>query len=181
MKTIEIEDEVFRVLESKVKGFGVTPNDVLKQLLFESKSVLPKSAKNGEAEKAHPLQELVSSPEFLTGKVKDRYFAVLRFLCSDKPQEFAKLNGFRRGSRIQLSTDKNIIENSGQNTFPQKLEGTPYWVLTNLSTQRIRVILNDILHLLRYDSSLIASVIRAIPDSGISRRRERLFDVCGTT
>lgn len=180
MKTIQIDDDVFQMLESKVKGFGETPNDVVKRLLFEFKSPQTKPAKNGERVqtlvKLHPLVELVSSPEFLTKKAKERYFAVLRFVCKEKPQEFEKLNGFRRGSRIQVSTDINAIEKSGRNTFPQKLEGTPFWVLTNLSNDRIRVILNDILRLLRYDSEVVASVTKAIPDSGVSRTRNKLFD-----
>ena len=181
MKTIQIEDEVFQALESKVKGFGETPNDVIKRLLFEFKSPQTKPAKNGETverlAKPDSLVELVSAPEFLTGDAKERYFEVLRFLCTDKPQEFAKLNGFRRGSRIQISTDRNAIEKSGRNTHPQRLEGTPYWVLSNHSTGRKRAILSHILRLLRYDSEVISSVMKAIPDSGISRTRYQAFDV----
>lgn len=181
MKTIQIDDEVFHALESKVKGFGETPNDVIKRLLLDLKSPQTKPAKNGETverlAKLHPLVELVSSPEFLTRKAKERYFEVLRFVCTDRPQEFAKLNGFKRGSRIQISTDRNAIEKSGRNTHPQKLEGTHYWVLSNLSNNRIRVILSYILRLLRYDSGVISSVTKAIPDSGSSRTRWQAFDV----
>jgi negative regulator of replication initiation len=165
MINIEIEDSVYKALESKVKRFGEKPNDVIKRLLIDSEPTEEESsARNGHviSENGHPLVKLVSSPEFLRDNAKERYFAVLKFLYKDKPQEFAKLNGYKKGSRIQISTDEIAIKTSGRHTWPQKLYDTPYWVSSNLSNDRKRIVLEDVLKLLLYENDVIAAVLKTI-------------------
>ncbi len=184
MKTIEIENAVFQALEKKVVGFGDTPNDVIKRLLSEGDasgdvaqlSLKPRPDNGSKIEvKAHPLVALVESPEYRRGNGKRQYFDILRFLYASNTEEFAKLDNYRKGNRVQISKSKEIIENNGSRTMPQKLDSTPYWVLTNLSHARKRDILGDVLQILRYPNDVIAFVLNSIPDSGISRRRPRAY------
>src|ERR1700733_14376161 len=102
MINIEIDDTVYQALKCKIKGFGEQPNDVIKRLLFESNPLAegktedkPTSINND-----HPLAKLVSSPQFLRENAKGRYFLVLEFLHLENPQEFAKLDGYKKGSRV---------------------------------------------------------------------------------
>jgi negative modulator of initiation of replication len=106
---------------------------------------------------------------------KGRYFAVLRFLYEKNTGEFAKLDNYRKGSRVQIARDKDAIEKSGRNTWPQILEDTPYWVLTNLSNYRKRDILDDVLRIFRYPNDVIALVVNSIPDVGNRGNQARLL------
>ena len=178
MKTIEIENSVFQALARKAVGFGVTPNDVIKTLLNEESpnaglaqpNPSPGPANEPKTDReTHPLAVLVDSPDYMRRDCKGRYFAVLQFLYENDKGEFAKLDNYRKGSRVQISTNKDAIEKSGRNTWPQILDGTPYWVLTNLSNYRKRDILDDILRILRYPNDVITLVVNSIPDVGNAR------------
>jgi negative regulator of replication initiation len=178
MKTIEIDELVFHALEKRVIGFGETPNDVIRRLLNgedNGETAVERDARPGPGGGVktikHPLIELVESPEYLRQDGKGRYFNILGFLHKADPQEFEKLDNFRMGSRVQISKAQEAIERSGRSTMPQKLEGTPYWVLSNLANPRKRDILADVLRVLRYPKEVIAAAVGSIPDSGISRKR----------
>jgi negative modulator of initiation of replication len=178
MKTIEIEETVFQALEKRVQGFGDTPNDVIKRLIAEVETAVV----NGENQsppfekQKSPIVDLVQSPQYLRGDARQRYFNLLRFLYqSDQSQFNDHFNGFRLGSRIQISTSKEDIENSGTSTHPMPLDGTPYFVLSNLSNDRKRAILDLILRQYRYSNDVIETVLRSIPDSGITRPRRTVF------
>ena len=110
------------------------------------------------------------------GDGKERYFAVLRHLFQKNGEQFGQLEGFRRGSRVNISKDERKIEQSGTSTNPQKLEGTPYYVMTNLDNRRKREILEDVLRILRYPADVIKVVVSSIPDSGISRPKRNFHN-----
>ncbi|MDB6021212.1 MAG: SeqA protein [Pedosphaera sp.] len=180
MKTIEIEDSVFHTLAKRVIGFGDTPNEVIKRLLIDAEGgpcgvtspVTPSPTRSPDSvAQKHSFIEFVEAPEFLRGDFKSRYFDVLRYLYTNHPADFEKLDGYKRGRRVQISKDPSTIEKSGRSTNPQKLDGTPYWVLSNLSNPRKRSILEDILRLFKYPKEIITAVIKSIPDSDISRPR----------
>lgn len=186
MRSIEIEDGVYHALEKRVQRFGETPNDIIKRLLDSSSGaggVAQKSpekppskpAAASESKKDHPLIQLVASPRYLMGDGKERYFAVLSFLYQKNADQFGQLEGFKRGSRVNLSKDIRNIENSGTSTNPQKLSGTPYYVMTNLDNKRKREILQDVLRVLHYPPDVTAEVVRSIPDSGISRPKRSFY------
>jgi negative regulator of replication initiation len=166
MRTIEIEDSVYSALEKQVRGFGEKPNDVLKRMLTVAEN--QKSTSNGTAPverpvvEQSPLMKFVESPEYLRGKAKERYFSVLRFMYADKRDQFEKLDGFRKGSRVQISKDVGKIRQSGRHTYPQKLDETPFWIMTNLSNERKQTLLQDIMQFLGYSKETIDVVVRTI-------------------
>lgn len=175
MKVIEIEDAVFHALGRRAIGFGVTPNDVIKRLLAavpqptnEGGGDGPPQAPQQTDRKNSPIVDLVQSPEYLRGDGKERYFAVLSFLLKIDDTRFDRFNGFRLGSRVQISKSREEIENSGTSTHPQRLNGT-YWVMSNLSNTRKRAILEVILREFGFPADAIAIVLKSIPDSGIVR------------
>jgi len=167
MKTIEIEDVVYSALEERVQGFGEKPNDVIKRLLagidgqksYGSGTV---SSERPSTTKS-PILGLVESPEYRRGKAKDRYFDVLRFIYQENPQQFEKLEGFRKGSRVQISKTPSEIRQSGRHTYPQQLDGTPFWVMTNLSNERKQTLLEDIMRFLGYPEEIITVVVKSVP------------------
>jgi negative regulator of replication initiation len=79
------------------------------------------------------------------------------------------------GKRVQISKSKDEIENSGTSTHPMPLDETPFWVLSNLSNDRKRAILEVILRFYKYSNEITEMVIRSIPDSGITRPRRMVL------
>ena len=166
MKTIEIEDAVYAALEKQVRSFGEKPNDVIKRILASPEGQKTNSNGAGLSERPiaekSPLIRFVESPEYLRGKAKERYFSVLRFIYSEKREQFEKLEGFRKGSRVQISKDAAKIRQSGRHTCPQKLDETPFWVMTNLSNERKQTLLQDIMQFLGYPKETTDFVVKTI-------------------
>jgi len=183
MKTIEIEDSVYLALKNLIQDFEEKPNDVIKRLLdgptaAESTKLQPPKnpAPTTAITAREPLVQLVTSPRYMTGDAKERYFAVLSYLYQKNADQFTQFEGFKRGSRINISKNIRRIEESGTSTQPQKLNGTPYYVMTNLDNRRKREILQDILQILHYPREVITAVVNSIPDSGISRPKRSLYN-----
>ncbi len=184
MKSIQIEDDVFAVLESKVRGFNDSPNEVIKRLLVESgttknssqaKSKLDITHSNNSS-KVSAIVQLTQAPEFLMGDAKKRYFAILEFLYHQHKDKFSVLEQYGRGKRIIFARDAKTIEESGSSTFPQKIPNTSYYAVTNLPNSRKRKILEDVLEMFHYPSAEIELVLKSLPDSGISRpKRPNIF------
>lgn len=173
MKTIEIDDDVYSALEAKVQGFGEKPNDVIKRLLAGSVTGSRNNASAGLRSQVgssnSKLLEFVRSPEYHRGNAKDRYFNILRFMYKDKPEQFEKLSGYRRGgSRVQIAKSKEEISSSGRHTYPERLDGTPYWLATNLSNERKQTILEDALRYLGYADEEIVTVVKSIPKAKLT-------------
>jgi len=116
------------------------------------------------------LMHLIDSSRYKTGTAKYRYFTVLRFLYEKDSALFAqKLESFTRGTRVHISHDANCVEESGSSTKPERLEGTPYFVLTDLDNNRKRTVLRIALKIFRYPAAIIDAVLKSIPDSPHSR------------
>jgi negative modulator of initiation of replication len=166
MKTIEIEDSVYSALEKRVQRFGEKPNDVIKRILSDEHR--QKANGNGTGASERPtdqkpaLLKFVESPEYRRGKAKDRYFNVLRFIYKQNPSQFEKLNGYSKGSRVQISKNVAEIRQSGRHTYPQQLDGTSFWVMTNLSNERKQTLLQDIMQFLGYPQDEIDVVVKTI-------------------
>ena len=184
MKTIQIEDEVFAALESRVRSFNDTPNEVIKRLLEEFGGMKNSVPEKPKIDKTLPnnsptvsaIIQLIQSPEYLMADAKRKYFAVLEFLYHQNKDKFSVLEQYGRGKRVNFARDAKAIEESGNSTYPQKIPNTPYFALTNLPNLRKRKILEDALKVFKYSSDEIELVLKSLPDSGISRpKRGKLF------
>jgi len=174
MPTIQIDNEVYECLEKRIEKFGEGPNEVIRRILSLNASPSPRRPE-ASVEATPPLKgeedllKLISSPKYELGNGKERYFAILAFLYRKNPNDFSKLEGLSRGSRVNISRDATKIENSGNSTNPQRLEGTPYFVMANLDNKSKREILDSILKMFGFSQTTRTVVENSIPDSGISR------------
>jgi negative regulator of replication initiation len=117
-----------------------------------------------------PLLLLTESTQYKTGNGKERYFAILKFLYEKDTALFGReIELFTRGTRVHISRDSKIIEKSGNSTKPERLNGTPYYVLTDLDNPRKRTILRVVLRIFHYPGATIGAVLQSIPDSPFSR------------
>jgi len=108
MKTIQIEDEVFAALESRVRSFNDTPNEVIKRLLEEFGGAKDSTPEKPKADKISPnhssaasaISQLIQSPGYLMADAKRKYFAVLEFLYHQHKDKFSALEQYGRGRRV---------------------------------------------------------------------------------
>lgn len=175
MKTIEVDDDVFEGLEARARGFGDSPNLVIKRLIEAASLTGPAvNGSNGDhssPKEVSPFFGLLNSAEFQREDGKGRYKLILRRIHETNPEGLRRFVGYRRGSRVNIALDPKSIEESGSSTMPESVEGTPYYVLTNLSNKRKREILGDILQGLRYSPDDADEILKSIPDSGITRKK----------
>jgi negative modulator of initiation of replication len=54
------------------------------------------------------------------------------------------------------------IRQSGRHTYPQQLDGTPFWVMTNLSNERKQTLLQDIMQFLGFPQKTIDAVVKTM-------------------
>ena len=121
-----------------------------------------------------PLMQLIESPRYNTGNGKERYFAILKFLYGKDTALFDReLELFTQGTRVHISRDFKNIEKSGTSTKPEHLNGTPYYILTDLDNPRKRTILRVVLRIFHYPGAIIGAVLKSIPDSPFSRGGHR--------
>jgi len=161
MKTIEIDEGVYGVLEKAARGFNETPNDVLRRLLAvrQEPEVNPTSPRS-------LLREYMESTSFRFwgGNAKKRYLGLMSFLHDRDPKRFAEFDGYRRGRRVHISKSRETIEQSGSSTQPQQIGKTEFFAITNLPNSLKRVIISDLLRAYSFSEEDIDSARRALSD-----------------
>ena len=96
----------------------------------------------------------------------DKYLAILGWLYKHRPSEFAKVEDFRRGSRVHFARSQRAIEESGKGAIHAKrIPNTPVGALSTLDNRTKRVILADMLHAVGFQQDEIKIVLGTIPDS----------------
>lgn len=163
MKTIDVDDEIYALLERSVQGFNETPNAVLRRLLSVKGAVA-----SSKTEPQSKLQDYMASTafSFWGGNAKRRYLGLLSFLHGIDPQRFAEFEGYQRGSRIHISRDRKRIEGSGESTQPEQIPNTDYFAITNLPNSLKRVIVSDFLKRFGFSAADIEAASRALSDRG---------------
>ena len=96
---------------------------------------------------ANGLLGFVTTPEFIVARnTKERFLAALSWCYKQTPSRFPLIADTIRGRhRVYFSLDPAEIESTGTSTNPQRIPGSPYWVVTNASNDHKCGILNDVL------------------------------------
>lgn len=106
----------------------------------------PAPAPKRETSARPSLDDLVikgeSLPEFLAEpplsdlpEAVDRFLGILGFLYHLHGEKFARVSEIRGRKRIYFSQSKHEIEASGRATMPRAIPGSPWFVVSNNSTQ----------------------------------------------
>ena len=176
MKTIELNDDTYAALEAQVRGFGDTPESVIRRLLsLQSQPADQRQSLTRPSEVNPALEKLVNSSLFKHQNGKGRYLALLAFLHKQDSESFSHLDGLRRGKRIQIARDKAQIEASGKSTFPELISESQFWALTNLSNRSKRDVIFSAFGKLGYPDADIRIAVQSIPDSGLERSSLKFF------
>jgi len=178
VKTIQLDEDVFEQL-SRLTSPLFSHNDVVRKLL------MPQSEKNSstipDVRAVRPqengnLVTYIKSVDFqMLNSGINRYLAVLGWLYRAYPQDFQKVENYKRGNRVYFARSQKEVEDSGTGISAKKIPGSPIWTLATLDNTGKRKILSDLLRLFGLNANDINIVVSTISDSA-GRRNNGLLD-----
>lgn len=177
MKTIEVDEDLYRYIAGHTLHIGESASDILRRLLKFTPGVdkaaspapaVATAAKPSEkSESVRPLpgrvramRELLLSDDYaLQRKVVDRFMLVLTTLHTLSPQAFAEATETLHGrTRTYFAVDRQTLLQSGHQTKPKQVPGTSYWVITNTNSDRKRSMIEHIMLAMQFPTELIEKV-----------------------
>jgi negative modulator of initiation of replication len=178
MKSIEIDDDLYRFLLSKVERFGETPSQTLNRLLrFPGHGELP-NERSASSKRTHEqnrrtsrhrdvstdLAKYLKSSEFrCKSQVVERFLAILSFARKGNPEKFAVVTPEVRGrTRKYFASTADELKDAGTSVNPKRIPDSEYWVVTNNDTGHKRDVVRRILRALGYGSDEIELACSAL-------------------
>ncbi len=176
MKTIEVDEELYRYIASHTQHIGESASDILRRMLKFSAGqrapatapVAVTSAKVGTPvkEDARPqdrvraVRELLLSDEYAEQKkAVNRFMLILSTLYNLDPKAFAAATESLLGrTRVYFAGNQQTLVQNGTHTKPQHIPGTPYWVITNTNTGRKRSMIEHIMSSMQFPTELADKV-----------------------
>ena len=180
MKTIEVDEELYRYIASHTQHIGESASDILRRMLKftagQPVRALPaaSASQSVELEKAAPAQrprdrvramrELLLSDEYAEQKrAVNRFMLVLTTLYAIDSKAFAEATESLHGrTRVYFAEDERTLQKNGNQTKPKQVPGTPWWVITNTNTGRKCSMIEHIMQSMQFPAELIEKVCGTI-------------------
>ncbi len=179
MKTIEVDEELYRYIASHTQHIGESASDILRRMLkfsagqevqsaapVVSTDTQPKpvSAANTQRDRVRALRELMLSDDYAEQtKAVNRFMLILSTLYCLNPKEFAVATESLHGrTRTYFAGDQQTLLQNGIHTKPKHVPGTPYWVITNTNTGRKRSMIEHIMQSMQFPVELTDKVCGTI-------------------
>jgi len=162
MKTIEVEDEVYRYIAAQTKEIGEPATSILRRLLNVPVGV-PVS-KPMPTIQAHELALLLAQPIFSSATTAvARMLRIFKEAHAQKKQDFEKVVLNIQGrNRAYFAKSEHEILKSGKSTQPRQIEGTGFWVMTNSPTQQKQQMVREVLEGLDYSQTAVNAAVAVI-------------------
>ena len=160
IRSIQVEDDIYQYLLSRVTRFGESESDVLRRELgISTKGAVTKV----QGAQRHELADSLESPEVRHARgVVGKFLAVLAAVYRQKKKDFDVVLALQGRGRTYFAKSREEIEKSGNSTQPRQIPGTPYWVMTNSPTPQKKSMLNEVLSAMDYSPEAIKAAINAI-------------------
>ncbi|EKN3345364.1 replication initiation negative regulator SeqA [Yersinia ruckeri] len=177
MKTIEVDEELYRYIASHTQHIGESASDILRRMLkfTAGQPVRTVSAGNdtaktpavvvpGPRDRVRALRELLLSDEYAEqNKAVNRFMLVLSTLYTLDAAGFAVATDSLHGrTRTYFAGDQQTLLQNGTHTKPKHVPGTPYWVITNTNTERKRSMVQHIMLAMQFPPDLTEKVCGTI-------------------
>ncbi|QHB33419.1 replication initiation negative regulator SeqA [Yersinia canariae] len=180
MKTIELDEELYRYIASHTQHIGESASDILRRMLkFTAGQPVP-SASTSHSHSSHDVAQAVAAPaprdrvravrELLLSdeyaeqnRAVNRFMLVLSTLYTLDAQAFAEATESLHGrTRVYFAGDQQTLSQNGTHTKPKHVPGTPYWVITNTNTERKRSMVQHIMLTMQFPPDLTDKVCGTI-------------------
>ena len=177
MKTIEVDEELYRYIASHTQHIGESASDILRRMLHFTagqvavtksdatpKDPIPVAAQPQARDGVRAVRELLLSDEYAAqSKAINRFMLVLSTLYSHDPKAFSAATDSLHGrTRVYFAGDEHTLLQHGSHTKPKHIQGTPYWVITNTNTDRKRSMVEHIMQSMQFPTELIEKVCGTI-------------------
>ncbi|GKX46268.1 replication initiation negative regulator SeqA [Pectobacterium carotovorum] len=187
MKTIEVDEELYRYIASHTQHIGESASDILRRMLkftagqpvttpavaavttpavaaVATTTTPQPAAAPSPRDRVRTLRELLLSDEYAEqNKAINRFMLVLSTLYTLSPQEFAAATESLHGrTRVYFAGDQQTLLQHGTHTKPKHIPGTPYWVITNTNTGRKRSMVEHIMLTMQFPAELTEKVCGTI-------------------
>src|SRR5208282_898743 len=144
-----IDDALFTEIEKRTTP-DFDHNDViqklLKKTLLPSQPAIPSKPKSDSPaipSVKNSIVSFVQSPEYAVLSGINKYMAVLGWLHKFKPNEFGKVENYRRGNRVYFGKSQRQVEESGEGIDAKQIPGSNIWALATLDNRAKRGLLAD--------------------------------------
>ncbi|HHR6128897.1 TPA: replication initiation negative regulator SeqA [Providencia alcalifaciens] len=178
MKTIEVDEELYRYIASHTQHIGESASDILRRMLNFKSAQQPVPAKevsvaplasqdvsvmNTKVVAQNPvrvIRELLLSDAYAEkNKAIDRFMLILSTLYSLDAKSFESATESMHGrTRVYFAGDEQTLLAAGKQSKPRHIPGTPYWVITNTNTNRKRSMIDAIMQEMNFPANVIEKV-----------------------
>jgi len=176
MKTIEVDEELYRYIASQTRHIGESASDILRRLLLEdsnSQPVIPARPKAAQGivvskdagnlpqseDRVKAMRSLLISDEFAgQERAIGRFMLVLSALYRIDPQAFTDATAIKGRTRIYFADSEEKLLNSGKTTKPKAIPETPFWVITNTNTDRKRQMIEQLMQKMQFTQDIVEKV-----------------------
>ncbi|WP_417618717.1 replication initiation negative regulator SeqA [Oceanisphaera sp.] len=169
MKTIEVDEDLYRYIASNTRHIGESASDILRRLLqiepvatrVETQTTSADTSANVKV--GQRIEQMLQSDILAEQESAiDRFMHILSVMYQDNPSAFAQASDIKGRKRIYFADDEAALLASGNTTKPKAIAGSPYWVITNTNTGRKRNIIAQLMAAMGYPHSLIERVCHSI-------------------
>jgi negative modulator of initiation of replication len=147
MPQIEVTSELKAQLTAAARARGCTPAELVAALLRDPESAVPE----------HPLVGFISSAAFRAKfSDADRYIALLSWIATNHPAEFADFIEHASSGRRYLGLSADEIRETCRHNQARSIDGTRYWAIMNLDTPTKRRFLRRLMVFVGMPDDVIA-------------------------
>lgn len=185
MKTIEVDDELYRYIASHTQHIGESASDILRRMLKFTAGQTPAATTtptantsqsgattpapeekpvNRARDRVRAVRELLLSDEYAEQKkAVNRFMMVLSTLYQLDAKTFGEATESLHGrTRVYFAGNEQTLLANGNQTKPKHVPGTPYWVITNTNTGRKCSMIEHIMQSMQFPAELIEKVCGTI-------------------
>ncbi|WP_340620707.1 replication initiation negative regulator SeqA [Xenorhabdus siamensis] len=177
MKTIEVDEELYRFIASQTLHIGESASDILRRILKLNAGQPVQTTQPASEpvpvdkvpvvrsrDTVRVMRELLLSDEYAEKKKSvERFMLVLSTLYNLDSENFSKATEEMHGrTRTYFAGDEHTLLASGKQTKPRHIPGTPFWVITNTNTDRKRSMIEHVMQGMSFPANLIEKVCSTI-------------------
>lgn len=171
MKTIEVDEDLYRFIASQTQRIGESASDILRRLLALSPKSMEDPAKECRAvsevrsemilpviadSETDSLTQLLSRSGFADKESAiDRFMLILWALYQLEPAAFTRATEIKGRKRAYFARSEEELQSSGKTTKPRAVADSPYWVISNTNTGRKRFIVAQLMAAMGYSQEPI--------------------------